>query len=60
MAPEYGSTRVLDEKTDVYSVGVLIIEIITGRSLNERRGYEHEVIRANKHVEYLHEQISTK
>lgn len=44
MAPEYGSTRVLDEKTDVYSVGVLIIEIITGRSPAERRGDETEVI----------------
>ncbi|KAL8134628.1 hypothetical protein AgCh_009594 [Apium graveolens] len=53
MAPEYGSTRVLDQKTDVYSVGVLIIEIITGRSPVERRGYEHEV----NLVEWLHSMV---
>lgn len=44
MAPEYCITRFLDEKTDVYSVGVLIIEIITGRSPVERKGDENEVI----------------
>ncbi|KAK1361196.1 putative serine/threonine-protein kinase [Heracleum sosnowskyi] len=42
MAPEYCITRVLDEKTDVYSVGVLIIEIISGRSPVERRGDKNE------------------
>ncbi|KAL1820092.1 hypothetical protein ACET3Z_014961 [Daucus carota] len=43
MAPEYSGTRILDEKTDVYSVGVLIIEILSGRSPIQRRGDGTEV-----------------
>ncbi|XP_057996147.1 probable serine/threonine-protein kinase At1g01540 isoform X2 [Hevea brasiliensis] len=32
LSPEYASNGVLDEKTDVYSFGILIMEIICGRT----------------------------
>lgn len=32
MAPEYACTGMLNEKSDIYSFGILIMEIITGRS----------------------------
>ncbi|KAL2527349.1 putative serine/threonine-protein kinase [Abeliophyllum distichum] len=32
IAPEYARTHVLDEKSDIYSFGVLIMEIICGRT----------------------------
>ena len=32
MAPEYASTGMLNERSDVYSFGILIMEIISGRS----------------------------
>lgn len=31
MAPEYASTGMLNERSDVHSFGVLIMEIISGR-----------------------------
>ncbi|XP_073310180.1 probable serine/threonine-protein kinase At1g01540 [Primulina huaijiensis] len=32
VAPEYACTGMLNEKSDIYSIGILIMEIITGRS----------------------------
>lgn len=32
VAPEYASTGMLNERSDVYSFGILIMEIVTGRS----------------------------
>lgn len=32
VAPEYACTGMLNEKSDIYSFGILIMEIITGRS----------------------------
>jgi len=34
MAPEYALNRLYSTKTDVYSLGVLIMEIITGKPNN--------------------------
>lgn len=32
VAPEYASTGMLNERSDVYSFGILIMEVITGRN----------------------------
>lgn len=32
VAPEYACTGMLNEKSDIYSFGILIMEIISGRS----------------------------
>jgi serine/threonine protein kinase len=32
VAPEYASTGMLNERSDVYSFGILVMEIITGRN----------------------------
>ncbi len=44
MAPEYASRGQLSEKVDVYSFGVLVLEIVSGRknierNLNEDQAY---------------------
>lgn len=31
MAPEYANTGLLNEKSDIYSFGVLLLESVTGR-----------------------------
>lgn len=32
VAPEYASTGMLNERSDVYSFGILLMEIISGRN----------------------------
>lgn len=32
VAPEYASTGMLNERSDVYSFGILLMEVISGRS----------------------------
>ncbi|XP_047957202.1 probable serine/threonine-protein kinase At1g01540 [Salvia hispanica] len=32
VAPEYACTGMLNEKSDIYSFGILIMEVITGRT----------------------------
>lgn len=41
MAPEYLAHGQLTEKADVYSFGVLIMEIITGRQNNRSKSAEY-------------------
>uniref|UniRef100_A0A0E0QNC5 non-specific serine/threonine protein kinase n=1 Tax=Oryza rufipogon TaxID=4529 RepID=A0A0E0QNC5_ORYRU len=41
MAPEFGSSRKINEKVDVYSFGVVLLELTTGRFANGGGGYEN-------------------
>ncbi|CAL9778723.1 unnamed protein product [Musa acuminata subsp. burmannicoides] len=41
IAPEYALLRHVSDKSDVYSYGVLVLEIITGRRISEFRGSGH-------------------
>ncbi|XP_049389587.1 cysteine-rich receptor-like protein kinase 2 [Solanum stenotomum] len=43
MAPEYLTRGQLTEKADVYSFGVLLLEIVTGRQNNKRNNSEYTV-----------------
>ncbi|KAK4736614.1 hypothetical protein R3W88_000311 [Solanum pinnatisectum] len=43
MAPEYLARGQLTEKADVYSFGVLLLEIVTGRQNNKRKNTEYTV-----------------
>ncbi|XP_069152229.1 cysteine-rich receptor-like protein kinase 2 isoform X2 [Solanum lycopersicum] len=43
MAPEYLARGQLTEKADVYSFGVLLLEIVTGRQNNKRNNNEYTV-----------------
>jgi len=43
MAPEYLARGQLTEKADVYSFGVLLLEIVTGRQNNKRNNSEYTV-----------------
>ncbi|VAH98448.1 unnamed protein product [Triticum turgidum subsp. durum] len=41
IAPEFGSSRKMNEKVDVYSFGVVLLELTTGRRANGGGGYEN-------------------
>ncbi|XBI75527.1 hypothetical protein VPH35_068891 [Triticum aestivum] len=41
IAPEFGSSRKMNEKVDVYSFGVVLLELVTGRYANGGGGYEN-------------------
>lgn len=41
MAPEYLAHGQLTEKADVYSYGVLLLEIVTGRQTNRSKTIEY-------------------
>lgn len=54
VAPEYASTGMLNERSDVYSFGILIMEIISGRNpVDYSRPPEEVVSIACKHFIYL-------
>ena len=57
MAPEYLAHGQLTEKVDVYSYGVLLLEIITGRQNNRSKTTEYTdslvTIVSSKHI-YIH------
>lgn len=41
IAPEFGSSKKMNEKVDVYSFGVVLLELVTGRRANGGGGYEN-------------------
>lgn len=43
VAPEYACTGMLNERSDVYSFGILIMEVITGRNPVDYSRPPHEV-----------------
>ncbi|KAG6434768.1 hypothetical protein SASPL_106410 [Salvia splendens] len=56
VAPEYASTGMLNERSDVYSFGILIMEIITGRNPVDYSRPEGEV----NLVEWLKTMVSNR
>ena len=44
MAPEYANTGLLNEKSDIYSFGVLLLEAVTGRDPVDYARPAHEVV----------------
>ncbi|KAA8533676.1 hypothetical protein F0562_031193 [Nyssa sinensis] len=44
MAPEYAATGVLNDKSDAYSFGILIMEIISGKASIDYSGTEIEAV----------------
>lgn len=45
MAPEYANTGLLNEKSDIYSFGVLLLEAVTGRDPVDYGRPANEVIK---------------
>ncbi|KAL7107050.1 hypothetical protein ACP275_06G029500 [Erythranthe tilingii] len=65
IAPEYDSIRYLNEKSDIYSYGVLIMEIVSGRSaiestVNEIEEYLVDWMKSNVADENFHLIIDPK
>lgn len=56
VAPEYASTGMLNERSDVYSFGILIMEVITGRNPVEYSRPAEEV----NLVEWLKKMVSNR
>ena len=57
VAPEYASTGMLNERSDVYSFGILIMEVISGRTPVDYRRPPGEVAfleLCTKSIFYLH------
>lgn len=54
VAPEYASTGMLNERSDVYSFGILIMEIISGRNPVDYSRPAGEVCLAYIHRNYYH------
>lgn len=44
MAPEYANTGMLNEKSDIYSFGVLLLEAVTGRDPVDYNRSANEVL----------------
>lgn len=53
MAPEYANTGLLNEKSDIYSFGVLLLEAVTGRDPVDYGRPANEVIEGYIKYKYL-------
>lgn len=52
VAPEYANTGLLNEKSDIYSFGVLLLEAITGRDPVDYGRPANEVLLNLKNIGY--------
>lgn len=53
MAPEYANTGMLNEKSDIYSFGVLLLEAVTGRDPVDYNRVSNEVLMGANHLMYV-------
>ena len=54
MAPEYAMHGYLTDKADVYSFGIVALEIVSGKANTIRRSREEEVLYLLDWVTYFH------
>lgn len=54
MAPEYANTGMLNEKSDIYSFGVLLLEAVTGRDPVDYGRPSSEVVPLSTFFSYIY------